>query len=152
MSRIIFNLFEALGTYVEKIKLNSVVNVLVFEKRIIWQDLEGFMNRGALSMCPNCSMEKVGVTTSFAHVHQVEDYAPYQRLPHAAPAPADYLRASQTPSRQDYCSDPYASVHKPKKRMDQHMGEFHFHDTVSVLFVRYVTKSNIFECIDCPQS
>jgi echinoid len=52
----------------------------------------------------------------------MEEYAPYQRLPQ--PAPVDYMRTSQNPSRQDYCSDPYASVHKPKKRMDQHMGEY----------------------------
>lgn len=52
----------------------------------------------------------------------IDDYAPY---PHMQPAPADYsMRGSQTPSRQEYCSNPYASVHKPKKRMDQHIGEF----------------------------
>ncbi|CAH0692935.1 unnamed protein product, partial [Chilo suppressalis] len=50
----------------------------------------------------------------------MEEYAPYQRLPHAPP-PADYMRTTHNPSRQDYCSDPYASVHKPKKRIDQHM-------------------------------
>ncbi|XP_013183075.2 hemicentin-2 [Amyelois transitella] len=38
----------------------------------------------------------------------IQDYGP-----HAA--------RSQNPSRQDFCSDPYASVHKPKKRMDQHI-------------------------------
>ncbi|XP_072939303.1 B-cell receptor CD22 [Epargyreus clarus] len=56
----------------------------------------------------------------------IDDYAPYSPLGAAPPAPpaplADYgLRGSQNPSRQDYCSDPYASVHKPKKRMDQHI-------------------------------
>ncbi|XP_053612701.1 hemicentin-1 [Plodia interpunctella] len=52
----------------------------------------------------------------------IQDYAPYPHLAHAQPAPADYnLRGSQNPSRQDFCSDPYASVHKPKKRMDQHI-------------------------------
>lgn len=50
----------------------------------------------------------------------VDDYAPYSHLP--PPAPADY--SLHPPSRQDYCSDPYASVHKPKKpRADQHIGE-----------------------------
>jgi echinoid len=35
------------------------------------------------------------------------------------------MRNSQNPSRQEvYCSDPYASVHKPKKRLDQHLGKF----------------------------
>lgn len=66
----------------------------------------------------------------------VDDYAPYQRLPHAQPAPNDYLRASQNPSRQDYCSDPYASVHKPKKRMDQHMGKStHLFNQIQLLTV-----------------
>ncbi|XP_032515238.2 hemicentin-2 [Danaus plexippus] len=42
--------------------------------------------------------------------------------PHSSHGPgSDYARNSQNPSRQDYCSDPYASVHKPKKRMDQHI-------------------------------
>lgn len=56
----------------------------------------------------------------------IDDYAPYPHLAHAGqpPASADYnMRSSQNPSRQEYCSDPYASVHKPKKRMDQHIGE-----------------------------
>lgn len=56
----------------------------------------------------------------------IDDYAPYPHLAHAGqpPAAADYnMRGSQNPSRQEYCSDPYASVHKPKKRMDQHIGE-----------------------------
>lgn len=54
----------------------------------------------------------------------IDDYAPY---PHLAqpPVPDAYnARGSQNPSRQEYCSDPYASVHKPKKRLDQHIGEF----------------------------
>lgn len=54
----------------------------------------------------------------------LDDYAPYSHLPHAGqpPTPTDYnMRGSQNPSRQEYCSDPYASVHKPKKpRIDQH--------------------------------
>lgn len=52
----------------------------------------------------------------------LDEYAPYSQLPQ--PPPAEYgLRASQNPSRQEYCSDPYASVHKPKKpRVDQHIG------------------------------
>lgn len=57
----------------------------------------------------------------------VDDYAPYPHL--ATPSQHggdDYhtMRTSQNPSRQDYCSDPYAAVHKPKKRMDQHLGEY----------------------------
>lgn len=56
----------------------------------------------------------------------VDDYAPY---PHLTATPSQVgdeyhnLRNSQNPSRQDYCSDPYASVQKPKKRVDQHLGE-----------------------------
>lgn len=62
----------------------------------------------------------------------VDDYAPYPHLMTTASQHGgdDYhhnMRNSQNPSRQDYCSDPYASVHKPKKRMDQHMGKLkHF--------------------------
>lgn len=61
----------------------------------------------------------------------VDDYATY---PHLATTPSqqmiadDYhnqmMMGQQTPSRQDYCTDPYAAVHKPnKKRLDPHMGE-----------------------------
>jgi len=56
----------------------------------------------------------------------VDDYAPY---PHLTATPSQVgdeyhnLRNSQNPSRQDYCSDPYASVQKPKKRVDQHLGK-----------------------------
>jgi echinoid len=59
------------------------------------------------------------------------DYATY---PHLATTPSqqmiadDYhnqmMMGQQTPSRQDYCTDPYAAVHKPnKKRLDPHMGK-----------------------------
>nr|XP_029713722.1 hemicentin-2-like isoform X1 [Aedes albopictus] len=66
----------------------------------------------------------------------VDDYAPYPHLMTTASQHGgdDYhpnMRTSQNPSRQDYCSDPYASVHKPKKRMDQHMdfvAESPYHD------------------------
>lgn len=61
----------------------------------------------------------------------VDDYATY---PHLATTPSqqmiadDYhnqmMMGQQTPSRQDYCTDPYAAVHKPnKKRLDPHMGK-----------------------------
>lgn len=56
----------------------------------------------------------------------VDDYAPYPHLATPSQHGADdyhTMRNSQNPSRQDYCSDPYAAVHKPKKRMDQHLGE-----------------------------
>lgn len=64
----------------------------------------------------------------------VEDYASY---PHLATTPGiedEYqhtLRQSQNPSRQaDYCGgDSYASVHKPKKRLDQpHLDSSSYHD------------------------
>ncbi|XP_049534631.1 hemicentin-1-like [Anopheles darlingi] len=69
----------------------------------------------------------------------VDDYAPYPHMMTATGNSSqhggdDYhhnLRNSQNPSRQDYCSDPYASVHKPKKRLDQHMdfvAESPYHD------------------------
>lgn len=53
----------------------------------------------------------------------IDDYAAYPHLTHAGQVNvADtYAMRSQNPSRQEYCSDPYASVHKPKKRMDQHI-------------------------------
>lgn len=58
----------------------------------------------------------------------VDDYAPYPHLAttHSQHGGDDYhtMRNSQNPSRQDYCSDPYAAVHKPKKRLDQHLGEY----------------------------
>ncbi|XP_023031190.1 titin [Drosophila willistoni] len=60
----------------------------------------------------------------------VDDYAPY---PHLTATPSQVgdeyhnLRNSQNPSRQDYCSDPYASVQKPKKRVDQHL-DSPYHD------------------------
>lgn len=61
----------------------------------------------------------------------VDDYAPYPHLTTPSQHGADdyhTMRNSQNPSRQDYCSDPYAAVHKPKKRMDQHLGELLFGD------------------------
>lgn len=58
----------------------------------------------------------------------VDDYAPYPHLAttHSQHGGDDYhtMRNSQNPSRQDYCSDPYAAVHKPKKRLDQHLGKY----------------------------
>lgn len=56
----------------------------------------------------------------------VDDYAPYPQLTATPSQHGDEyhnLRNSQNPSRQDYCSDPYASVQKPKKRVDQHLGK-----------------------------
>lgn len=57
----------------------------------------------------------------------VDDYAPYPHLTTTSQHGGDdyhTMRTSQNPSRQDYCSDPYAAVHKPKKRLDQHLGKF----------------------------
>ncbi|CAD7079851.1 unnamed protein product [Hermetia illucens] len=60
----------------------------------------------------------------------VDDYASY---PHLTTTPSQHgdeyhnMRNSQNPSRQDYCSDPYASVQKPKKRIDQHL-DSPYHD------------------------
>ncbi|KAM7353535.1 hemicentin protein echinoid isoform 1-T2 [Cochliomyia hominivorax] len=60
----------------------------------------------------------------------VDDYAPYPQLTATPSQHGDEyhnLRNSQNPSRQDYCSDPYASVQKPKKRVDQHL-DSPYHD------------------------
>lgn len=54
----------------------------------------------------------------------VDDYAPYPHITTQSNHGDDYVRNSNNPSRQDYCSDPYAAVHKPKKRMEQHIGEY----------------------------
>lgn len=56
----------------------------------------------------------------------VEDYAPYPHITTQSNHGEEYMGNSNNPLRQDYCSDPYASVHKPKKRMDQHIGKFQF--------------------------
>lgn len=53
----------------------------------------------------------------------VDDYAPYPHITTQSNHGDDYMRNSNNPSRQEYCSDPYAAVHKPKKRIEQHIGE-----------------------------
>lgn len=74
----------------------------------------------------------------------VDDYAQYQHLqtaqnPHGVGVVVgdEYhnLRNSQNPSRQDYCSDSYASVQKPKKRVDQHLGEYNCPSTLLLLLL-----------------
>ena len=71
-----------------------------------------------------------------------DDYAPYPHLPapsqqHCVDEYHNTLR-SQNPSRQDYCSDPYASVHKPKKRLDQHQqSQQHLGESIYNLRIRY---------------
>ncbi|XP_062545555.1 hemicentin-1-like isoform X2 [Armigeres subalbatus] len=72
----------------------------------------------------------------------VDDYASY---PHLVTTPSQHggggggggvedeyqhtLRQSQNPSRQEFCGDSYASVHKPKKRLDQaHLDSSSYHD------------------------
>jgi hypothetical protein len=59
----------------------------------------------------------------------VDDYAPYPHIT-SAPGDMDYQQRAPggnvMPQRQDYSSDPYAAVHKPKKRMDQHIGKSEF--------------------------
>lgn len=57
----------------------------------------------------------------------VDDYAPYPHITTQSNHGDDYMSNSNNPSRQDYITDPYASVHKPKKRMDQHI-ESPYHD------------------------
>ncbi|RZC38352.1 I-set and/or fn3 domain containing protein [Asbolus verrucosus] len=57
----------------------------------------------------------------------VDDYAPYPHITTQSNHGDDYMRNSNNPSRQDYCSDPYAAVHKPKKRIEQHI-DSPYHD------------------------
>ncbi|CAH1110783.1 unnamed protein product [Psylliodes chrysocephalus] len=57
----------------------------------------------------------------------VDDYAPYPHITTQSNHGDEYIRNSNNPSRQDYCSDPYASVHKPKKRIEQHI-DSPYHD------------------------
>lgn len=56
----------------------------------------------------------------------VDDYAAYPHMPQTPSQVDEYhnMRNSQNPSRQDYGSEPYAAVLKPKKRLDQHLGKF----------------------------
>lgn len=54
----------------------------------------------------------------------VDDYAPYPHITTQSNHGDDYMRNSNNPSRQEYCNDPYAAVHKPKKRIDQHIGTY----------------------------
>lgn len=53
----------------------------------------------------------------------VDDYAPYPHITTQSNHGDDYMRNSNNPSRQEYCNDPYAAVLKPKKRIEQHIGE-----------------------------
>ncbi|XP_017769905.1 PREDICTED: hemicentin-1 [Nicrophorus vespilloides] len=57
----------------------------------------------------------------------VDDYAPYPHITTQSNHGDEYMRNSNNPSRQDYCSDPYAAVHKPKKRIEQHI-DSPYHD------------------------
>lgn len=119
------------GTYMENSYTNSNNGGSVNSQDSMWQMKMAAAN-GAPVIPPHQMLDRERQSNyeydpmTHGGYGTVEDYAPYQRLPHAQPAPADYMRASQNPSRQDYCSDPYASVHKPKKRIDQHMGESTF--------------------------
>ncbi|XP_047120499.1 hemicentin-2 [Schistocerca piceifrons] len=54
----------------------------------------------------------------------VDDYAPY---PHASATEHEYHGPSNPPRPQDFNNDPYAAVHKSKKRMDQHL-DSPYHD------------------------
>lgn len=68
----------------------------------------------------------------------VDDYAPYPHLATPSQHGGDdyHMRNSQNPSRQEYCSDPYAAVHKPKKRLDSHLGKF-FYLFFKTLFLHF---------------
>ncbi|GLH07354.1 Down syndrome cell adhesion molecule-like protein Dscam2 [Gryllus bimaculatus] len=60
----------------------------------------------------------------------VDDYASYPHMGNGSPTDTDYHQGqhgSNNPSRQDYSTDPYAAVHKSKKRIDQHLDST-YHD------------------------
>ncbi|XP_018335575.1 hemicentin-2 isoform X2 [Agrilus planipennis] len=58
----------------------------------------------------------------------IDDYAPYPHITTQSNHGDDYMRNSNNPSRQEYISnDPYAAVHKPKKRIEQHI-DSPYHD------------------------
>ncbi|XP_063240363.1 hemicentin-1 [Bacillus rossius redtenbacheri] len=78
----------------------------------------------------------------------VDDYAPYPHLSgspeHEYRSGAAQQRGSNNPSRQDYAGDPYAAVHKQKRRVDQHL-DSPYHD-VSGLPDPYMDQ------LDCDES
>lgn len=60
----------------------------------------------------------------------VDDYAPYPCMGNGSPSEPDYHHGQlggNNPSCQEYGNDPYAAVHKSKKRMDQHL-DSPYHD------------------------
>lgn len=97
----------------------------------IWQ-MKMSAAAGAANMMPQHTYVDQQATYGYdplAHAGYgaIDDYAPYPHLAatHSQHGGDDYqtMRNSQNPSRQEvYCSDPYAAVHKPKKRLD-HLGK-----------------------------
>lgn len=76
----------------------------------------------------------------------IDDYAPYPHLAatHSQHGGDDYqtMRNSQNPSRQEvYCSDPYAAVHKPKKRLD-HLGKYLKQNSLLEFILQYPSLIN----------
>ncbi|XP_014362563.2 hemicentin-2 [Papilio machaon] len=127
--------------YMDKGYANSNNGGSVNSQDSLWQMKMAAANNPGMMMLERTS--NYGYDPMHAGYGTIDDYAAYQPLPHPphgghaphtghaqlaghapltghAPAGTDYMRTSQNPSRQDYCSDSYASVHKPKKRMDQH--------------------------------
>ncbi|CAH2076216.1 unnamed protein product, partial [Iphiclides podalirius] len=109
--------------YMDKGYANSNNGGSVNSQDSLWQMKMAAANNAGMMMLERSS--NYGYDPMHAGYGTIDDYAAYQPLPHTAhaahgPPNADYMRTSQNPSRQDYCSDSYASVHKPKKRMEQH--------------------------------
>lgn len=122
--------------YIENSYSNSNNGGSVNSQDSLWQmKMAAAANNGANTMPPTHQMMDRQSSYGYDPIAHggygaIDDYAPYPHLAHN-PQPNvadDYnMRSSQNPSRQEYCTDPYASVHKPKKRMDQHI-ESPYHD------------------------
>lgn len=108
----------------------------------IWQMKMAAGNPGGTLMAQQAYVDRQPTYTYDPMTHggygAVDDYAPYPHLAatHSQHGGDDYhtMRNSQNPSRQDYCSDPYAAVHKPKKRLDQHLGKYERAETFGICF------------------
>ncbi|XP_063621729.1 hemicentin-2 [Cydia splendana] len=98
--------------YIENSYTNSNNGGSVNSQDSLWQMKMAAANGAMPSHPPHQVLDRQSHYGYDAHGYgAMDDYAPYP-----LPAPtADCLR-SQNPSRQEYCSDPYAQVHKPKKQ------------------------------------
>uniref|UniRef100_U5ELA9 Putative echinoid n=1 Tax=Corethrella appendiculata TaxID=1370023 RepID=U5ELA9_9DIPT len=133
------NEWTQMGGYIENSYSNSNNGGSVNSQDSIWQLKMSAAASNSANMIPQHNYVEHQLQPNYGYdplTHggygAVDDYAPYPHLMTTASQHGgdDYhhnMRNSQNPSRQDYCSDPYASVHKPKKRLDQHM-DSPYHD------------------------